>query len=168
MTNALREAVRRAYQHRCGYCGVHENEAGCELEIDHFRPVSKGGGDESENLVYCCTACNRHKADFWPTAENLAAQQRLLHPQQDDYAVHLREEPDGGLAALTATGTFHIARLHLNRLPLIAYRRNQRIAAAVLQRMERWREGQNYWRDRLARDDEELSEMLEQMSRLFE
>lgn len=70
MTNALREAVRRAYQHRCGYCGVHENEAGCELEIDHFRPVSKGGGDESENLVYCCTACNRHKADFWPTAEN--------------------------------------------------------------------------------------------------
>jgi HNH endonuclease len=42
---------------------------GSELEIDHFQPKSAGGGDELENLIYCCTPCNRHKAMFWPIVD---------------------------------------------------------------------------------------------------
>ena len=63
---ARRVAVRAAYDGRCGYCTVHESEAGTELEIDYFQPRSAGGSDHPDNLVYCCTACNRLKGDFWP------------------------------------------------------------------------------------------------------
>jgi 5-methylcytosine-specific restriction endonuclease McrA len=47
-----REAVRRAYGRRCGYCGIHEEEAGSKLEVDHFRPRSAGGANELENLAW--------------------------------------------------------------------------------------------------------------------
>ncbi|MEW6210530.1 MAG: HNH endonuclease signature motif containing protein, partial [Acidobacteriota bacterium] len=66
MKQDIKESVRRAYDFRCGYCGVREEEAGSELEVDHFQPRSTGGGDDLENLVYCCTTCNRFKSDYWP------------------------------------------------------------------------------------------------------
>lgn len=120
ITHEVRDEVRRLYHYRCGYCGVSEAAIGNELEIDHYQPKSAGGGDELENLVYCCTACNRRKGSFWP--EFTGAAKRLLHPQRDDFAVHLREEENGWLTALTETGEFHIERLELNRSPLIALR----------------------------------------------
>ncbi|MBI1876918.1 MAG: hypothetical protein HYR94_01550 [Chloroflexi bacterium] len=33
-----REVIRQAYDYRCGYCHVHEDEIGSKLEIDHYRP----------------------------------------------------------------------------------------------------------------------------------
>lgn len=95
----LREAVRRA-GYRCGYCGIHEEEVGCELEIDHFHPRAAGGSDDLNNLVYCCSACNRIKSDFW----SVDATHRLLHPLQDDISAHLREDADGCLVALLVGG----------------------------------------------------------------
>jgi 5-methylcytosine-specific restriction endonuclease McrA len=77
-----RQAVRRLYEYRCGYCGVHEHEAGTELEIDHFQPRSAGGTDDLDNLVYCCTTCNRLKGDFWPTDDFVTLTRRLLHPHR--------------------------------------------------------------------------------------
>ncbi len=58
------QQVRERFGYRCGYCGVAEQEAGALLEIDHYRPLSAGGGEEIENLVYCCPACNRFKHDY--------------------------------------------------------------------------------------------------------
>jgi 5-methylcytosine-specific restriction endonuclease McrA len=55
---ARRAAIRAVYDGRCGYCTVHESEAGTELEIDHFQPRSLGGSDDVDNLIYCRTACN--------------------------------------------------------------------------------------------------------------
>ena len=46
MTAAERRALRERYQFRCGYCGVHENEVGAELTVDHFQPRSSGGTDQ--------------------------------------------------------------------------------------------------------------------------
>lgn len=118
ISRELRQAVRRAYDFRCGYCRTHENEVDSELEIDHFRPQTAGGSEELSNLVYCCSACNRNKSDYWPEDEA----QRLLHPQQDDRALHLRQAEDGRLTALTERGAIHLRRLRLNRPQLIAAR----------------------------------------------
>jgi len=124
ITREVRDKVRRLYHYRCAYCGVSEAAVGGELEIDHFQPKSAGGNDELENLVYCCTSCNRRKGSFWPGADATKAQRRLLHPRRDDLKLHLREEKDGRLTALTETGKFHIERLELNRPRLIALRAN--------------------------------------------
>lgn len=41
---------------RCVYC-----EAQADLSLDHLRPVSKGGSNESSNLVTACMPCNRER-----------------------------------------------------------------------------------------------------------
>lgn len=41
---------------RCAYCG-----ASRELQIDHLLPVSRGGGDEIQNLTLACVDCNKKK-----------------------------------------------------------------------------------------------------------
>lgn len=46
---------------QCQYCG--QVPPACVLEVDHIDPVSKGGGDEIENLVTSCFDCNRGKSD---------------------------------------------------------------------------------------------------------
>ena len=129
MAHAKHDQVRRRYDQRCGYCGITEVDAGGELTVDHYQPSSAGGDDSDENLVYCCFRCNLYKGDFAPTAADVARGWRLLHPLRDDIAAHLRRnEHTGQLEALTETGRFHIALLHLNRPALVAHRLRQRLA----------------------------------------
>lgn len=118
ISRKLRESVRTAYDFCCGYCGTHENEIGSELELDHFWPSAANGRDNADNLVYCCSACNRNKSDYWAHDER----QRLLHPQQDEWASHLQEAEDGRLTALTERGAIHLQRLRLNRPQLVTAR----------------------------------------------
>jgi hypothetical protein len=123
--------VRNAYGHRCGYCGVREEDVGAELTVDHFRPTARGGGDALDNLVYCCFQCNVNKSDFYPNESQLAAGYRLLHPLKDDVKSHLSlDRRTGLLAGLTETGTFHIQFLDLNRPLLIVYRLGREVALA--------------------------------------
>lgn len=44
----------------CQYCGKSAPQV--ILEADHILPASKGGGDESSNLVTSCFDCNRGKS----------------------------------------------------------------------------------------------------------
>lgn len=44
---------------RCKYC----NSADGDLQIAHIHPVSKGGGNEIENLQLLCSSCNAAKGD---------------------------------------------------------------------------------------------------------
>ena len=45
----------------CQYCDVRLPAS--ELTLDHIIPESKGGPGTWENLVACCSTCNRRKAD---------------------------------------------------------------------------------------------------------
>lgn len=45
---------------QCWYCGSHLNPFD-NLCIDHVRPLARGGSNEIENLVPCCTYCNQQK-----------------------------------------------------------------------------------------------------------
>ena len=113
--------VRERYAFCFGYCGVSETDVGGELTVDHFCPVSAGGDDCDENLVYACVRCNQYKGALRPEVTNCANEQCLLHPLRDDLAAHIREdERTGRLEGLTARGRFHIIALRLNR-PLIGF-----------------------------------------------
>jgi hypothetical protein len=165
---ARRAAVRAAYEGRCGYCTVHESEAGTELEIDQFQPRSLGGSDDPDNLVYCCTTCNRLKGDFWPATDPLTITRRLLHPKRDNLIEHLREEPDGRMVAFTATGAFHLDRLRLNRPPLLALRRARRDVAQLRQTLADAQAEQAQLRERIAALEGTLQDVLAQIVRLLE
>jgi hypothetical protein len=123
------ELVRSRYG---GRCGVSETDTAGELTVDHFVPVSAAGDDSDDNLVYSCSRCNLHKADFVPNASQLAQGLRLLHPLRDRTLDHITvDEQTGLLVPLTETGRLHIAVLHLNRLALVAHRLRQFVVAAM-------------------------------------
>jgi hypothetical protein len=154
---AQREALRRLYNFRCGYCGVSEVDSGAELTVDHFQPRSQGGTDAVSNLVYCCHACNEYKGNYYQP-ETL---ERLLHPLRDNLPEHILEQEDGTLYAQTPTGAFHIAQLHLNRPALIAHRLVERHLQLARQELRALRQ-------RLAelrREEEEVRRQEEDLGR---
>jgi hypothetical protein len=124
-----RETLRRRFGFRGGYSGVHERDAGAELTLDHFQPSSHGGRDEPENWVYCCHACNEYKGSLLQPGSF----HRILHPLPDDTAAHMVELEDGTIKALSETGTFQIATLHLNRRQLVACRLERRVLETAYQ-----------------------------------
>lgn len=115
----LRERVRGRAHFACEFCGVTETNAGGELTIDHFQPVSKGGAGDLENLLYCCVRCNQYKADYWEEKP------RLWNPRQESFVNHFLLLADGKLYPLTKIGMFTLQRLRLNRPPLVNYRLRQ-------------------------------------------
>jgi hypothetical protein len=143
MPHSKLSSVRHRYQNACGYCGVTETTVGSELTIDHYRPQSAGGGDDENNLIYACMKCNQYKGDFWPDDEDLTLEQRVLHPQLDDLAAHVREnEQTGQIDAISETGKFYIALLRLNRPQLIEHRLVRSIRTIVSEK-QRLLEQQN-------------------------
>jgi hypothetical protein len=156
MRQDQREALRRRFRFRCGYCGVAERDVGAELTVDHFQPRSQGGVDEPDNWVYCCHPCNEFKGDYWQPDSS----QCLLHPVRDDVAAHVIEQEDGTLRALSATGGFHIERLRLNRPQLVAYRREQRLLDAA-------RQTQAQLVERLGDLEEQVRTLTAQLERLI-
>ena len=100
-----------------------EESAGGELTIDHYQPVSAGGDNSDDNLVYACWRCNLYKSDNFPSAAGIAIGYGLLHPLLDDVSAHiLANEITGDPEPRTETGHFHILTLHLNRPALIIHR----------------------------------------------
>jgi len=65
-----------------------------ELEIDHFRPHSKGGSDDSDNLQTLCMMCNRGKGN----------NEDLNITVQDKMAILLRKVNPKILEEVSATG----------------------------------------------------------------
>ena len=115
----VRLRIRHRANFRCEYCGVTEQDTGGELTIDHFQPSISGGSDDPENLLYCCQRCNQYKSDYWPHAEAVPV---LWNPRKEPHTDHFVLLADGTLYPRTAIGTFTIARLRLNRPPLVAHR----------------------------------------------
>lgn len=160
MRSARRRVLRQLYQFRCGYCGTSEADAGSELTVDHYHPLSKGGRDEAANRVYCCHACNEFKGDFWDPA----SPRRILHPLRDAIGDHVAEQPDGTLAALTPTGQFHIERLHLNRPPIVERRRQQRENTRWRAAIEQLTAEVDNLRRRLAETEQALRELRDRLT----
>jgi hypothetical protein len=134
MAHPRHEEVRRRYHRCCGYCGVSETETGGELTVDHYQPVSAGGDDRDDNLIYACFRCNTYKGDFYPSPDDSRAGNRILHPLLDSVASHVGENPQTGLLEpLTPSGRFHILLLRLNRPQLVEPRLARRLRELLLE-----------------------------------
>ncbi len=137
MAHPKHHYVRQRYYFRCGYCGVSETDIESELTVDHYQPLSAGGDDDHDNLVYACPRCNLFKGEYWAAGEDATRGWRVLHPIRDwrEMPLHLREnEKTGELEALSETGRFHIALLQLNRPALVQHRLVKRLTDLVTAR----------------------------------
>lgn len=66
-----RKNIKEEWNYRCAYCDSEDN-----LTIDHIIPQSKGGLDDTKNVVCCCHSCNQSKGhEHW----------KLWYVQQDFY-----------------------------------------------------------------------------------
>jgi hypothetical protein len=137
LTSEIREQIRIRANFACEYCGVTEIDSGGELTVDHFHPQARGGDDTLDNLLYCCLRCNLHKADYWPQQTN---DQVLWNPRREPPQTHFVELADGTLYPITATGSFTLNRLRLNRPPLVAYRLRKRQQTEEIRLLARYRD----------------------------
>ena len=62
MNSSLRYDVLRRDGFKCQLCGRSAGD-GIQLEVDHIKPISKGGKTERSNLRTLCRDCNRGKSD---------------------------------------------------------------------------------------------------------
>lgn len=58
----VRFLILRRDSFTCLYCGQRAPDV--QLHVDHVHPASKGGEDETWNLVTACQACNAGKSDL--------------------------------------------------------------------------------------------------------
>lgn len=65
-------------QFRCQYCGDEFRTE--DLTFDHVLPVSRGGERSWQNIVTCCVACNRQKADRTPEEAGMQLQRPPAEP----------------------------------------------------------------------------------------
>lgn len=73
--------------YHCQYCGRHRRELKGRqfLTRDHVFPVSRGGGNDWENVVTSCSPCNNRKASRTPEEAGMPL---LSTPTEPNY-VHL-------------------------------------------------------------------------------
>jgi 5-methylcytosine-specific restriction endonuclease McrA len=62
----FRQSIFEAWDYKCAYC--EKQLCKCTATIDHVVPKHKGGHNTRNNLVCCCTSCNKSKASIMPFA----------------------------------------------------------------------------------------------------
>jgi hypothetical protein len=74
LTQKLRFEVFKRDSFKCQYCGQCAPDV--VLNVDHIDPVANGGGNEIENLVTSCFACNSGKSDRQLSDDTIVAKSR--------------------------------------------------------------------------------------------
>jgi hypothetical protein len=111
--------------HRCEYCHAPEVLFNFPFEVEHIRPVSRGGTDTEKNQALACRSCNLRKATHVggidPESEAMV---RLFNPRHDLWEEHFQAGPESGeIIGLTAIGRATIARLQMNSEAQMSARR---------------------------------------------
>lgn len=63
VSNKMRFSIYQRDGYRCRYCGRSGRFA--DLEIDHIKPISKGGKSTYDNLQTLCRRCNKEKGNSY-------------------------------------------------------------------------------------------------------
>ena len=121
MDAALRDAVRDRAGRRCEYCRLPDSILHAVFQVDHIVAKQHGGGDEPENIAWCCSRCNAYKG---PNLSSIDPDSNvvvtLYHPRQQRWDEHF-ELRGPLLVGLTPTGRATVRLLAMNdshRVPL--------------------------------------------------
>ncbi len=104
----------------CAYCLLREGDVGGvdNFQIDHFRPSSKGGSDDYDNLYYSCISCNGRGGK----SNNFSI--TMLDPCKDDiWEAHINLLGSFKCNALTERGAEFINLLRLDRVKYVNRRK---------------------------------------------
>lgn len=85
LSNYVRFQVLKRDLFTCQYCG----RSGVELEVDHIKPVSKGGTNDMDNLITSCKDCNRGKLNSFVIPEGY-----MLVPETKSVRMQLLIKPE--------------------------------------------------------------------------
>lgn len=80
MTAELRTQIIERDDSICQICG--KKCKNNEIEIDHIKPISKGGKTSLSNLQVLCMTCNRKKSNKW--LEELSYKSFIIHKTLDN------------------------------------------------------------------------------------
>jgi hypothetical protein len=103
--------------HRCEYCHAPESIFNFPFEVEHIVPVSRGGGDEPDNLALACRACNLRKSNTLlvvdPETQDTVP---LFHPRNQVWTEHFEMTDSTGamFRGKSATGRATIIQLQMN------------------------------------------------------
>jgi hypothetical protein len=121
----LRRLVIRRAGGQCEYC--HLSQAGQEatFHIDHIIPVVAGGKTVAENLALACVSCSLRKGARQTAIDPLTGNEApLFNPRLDVWMEHFQWD-DVHLISLTATGRATIDALDMNRVLILAIRKEE-------------------------------------------
>lgn len=79
-----RKNVLKRDSFKCQYCGTRES-----LTIDHVIPKSRGGSDEWDNLITCCSTCNVKKGNRTPKEADMPL---MSKPHKPNHLMYLRAQ----------------------------------------------------------------------------
>lgn len=121
----LRRLVIQRAAHRCEYCKLSQKGQEATFHIDHVIPVEAGGETVAENLALACVSCSLRKAARQTAIDPQSGQEvALYNPRRDVWHEHFQW--DGvHLVGLTATGRATVEALKMNRVLILAIRREE-------------------------------------------
>src|SRR5262249_25659826 len=122
----MRERVKTAARHRCGYCLSTVQYTGDPMEMDHLIPESLGGPTEEENLWLACALCNEHRGNRTAAIDGETGELvRQFDRRRQTWTDLFRGNETGDIIiGLTPTGRVTVSTLQLNRAVRVEARRN--------------------------------------------
>ncbi len=121
----LRQLVIQRAVERCEYCGLSQAGQEATFHIDHVIPLVAGGETVPKNLALACVSCSLRKAARQTAIDPQSSEEvALYNPRYDTWHEHFQWD-DVYLVGLTATGHATIAALNMNRILILAIRREE-------------------------------------------
>lgn len=125
LSDALRQQLIDADDHRCAYCQTTQANTGQPMVVDHLIPEAQGGQTQFDNLCFACRRCNEFKGAMTQAPDPLTGDiTPLYHPRQHQWTDHFAWDMAGiHLLGLSAIGRSTIVALNINNDVIVAARR---------------------------------------------
>jgi HNH endonuclease len=125
LSKAVRDRISQQARNRCGYCQSQQELVPVIFEVEHIRPLARGGGDDEDNLWLSCRTCNLYKSDQIEADDPLTEKGvPLFNPRYQNWAEHFQWSEDGiHIIGKTVVGRATVVALQLNNPIMLTTRR---------------------------------------------